>query len=143
MAATLLGAITELFQGDSFLSATVPESPWLDESREGVDPPYVVVTGIREESDATDFERENETESWWTFRIIGLGEAAVEALAVHIDAVFNWSETRQSLAVTNRNLLSVIRRRYTVALQATRDPQARRVTEAQLSYQARWEEVIP
>lgn len=144
MAATLLGAIHELYQGNAALASATAGSPWLDEAKEGTAFPFVVITDVHEESVELDFERENEVESWWTFRVIGLGEAAVEALAVQIDHLFNWSDRGASpLTVTNRNLLSVVRRRYTVTLDQTRSDQARRVTEATLIYRALWEEVVP
>jgi hypothetical protein len=142
--ATLLGAITARFQGNAALATAVPGSPWLDEAPEGTSLPLVAIKDVHEESNALDFEREVDVQSWWTLEVIGEGEAAVEALATQIDALFNWSDTDTApMTITNRNLKSVLRRRYTVTLDRVRSTEAKRVTLATLTYYAEWEEVIP
>jgi hypothetical protein len=142
--ATLLGAITARFQGNAALAAAVPGSPWLDEAPEGTSLPLVALTDVHEESNALDFEREVDVQSWWTLEVIGEGEAAVEALATQIDALFNWSDTDSApMTIVSRNLKSILRRRYTVTLDRTRSTEAKRVTLATLTYYAEWEEVVP
>ena len=141
MAATLLGAITETFQGNAALSTAMPGSPWLDEPPNTVNPdaaPYAVISRLHEDEDFLDFEGEKEVKSSWLLAVYGVGEAATETQALAVKALLN---AAGSLAVTGRNLIKLEMREYAVTLSPVRSPTGRRVTEVTMAYYAEWEYV--
>lgn len=143
MSATLLAAITATVQGDATVSAALPQSPWLDEPPEGRDFPYLVVTGVLEDEDVLNFEQEKGITSHWDFVLYQKGEAATEALALAVLALFDGvtaTDTPPTLfAISRRNLIRSTLVRYRVRLEGTRSADARRITEACMSFTAEWQ----
>lgn len=142
MAATLLGALTTTFQGDTALAAAMPGSPWLDEPIEGTAFPYAVIENLREKEDVLALEQEKQILSSWDFLLYGVGEAAMEAHALTIRALLDGvsdTTTLSLLRISRRNLIRCTQVGYQVRLDQTRSAEGRRVTEVRMSFYAEWE----
>lgn len=132
MAATVLGAIHELFAASAELQAA-GVTLWNDEAIEGTPPgSYVVLENFEAPEVLLNSAGKKFVQPTWDLAAYLTGTEDAEALGNLLTSAFDGKK----LAVSGMRCLLMTQTDYRVEQSATRSPEARRIQEVRLSYRA-------